>query len=156
MPNFAYQPPNDTAPSPVVFLPYLQGATGYGYAILTVRSRTAAAAVTTQLSQGVAALDRTLALEDVPTLKDVTDEQYQSYRVPAELLGVYAIASLIVAILGLYAVMAHSVIERHREFSLRVALGSTRESIMRLVLRGTAGVAVLGGVVGGLGSIAVV
>ena len=154
--NFAYQQPNDTDPSPVVFLPYLQGPTGYGYAILTVRSRTTAAAVTTQLSQRVAALDRTLPVEDVRTLEDITDEQYQSYRVPAELLGVYAIASLIVAIMGLYAVMAYSVIERHREFALRVALGSTRENIMRLVLRGTASIAALGGVVGGLGSIVVV
>jgi ABC-type antimicrobial peptide transport system permease subunit len=154
--NFAYQQPNDTDPSPVVFLPYLQGPTGYGYAILTVRSRTTAAAVTTQLSQGVAALDRSLPLEDVRTLEDITDEQYQSYRVPAELLGVYAIASLIVAIMGLYAVMAYLVIERHREFALRVALGSTRENIMRLVLRGTASIAALGGVVGGLGSIVVV
>jgi ABC-type antimicrobial peptide transport system permease subunit len=66
------------------------------------------------------------------------------------------IASLIVAIMGLYAVMAYSVIERHREFALRIALGSTRESIIRLVLRGTAGIAALGGAVGGLGSIAVV
>jgi putative ABC transport system permease protein len=106
--------------------------------------------------EGVAALDRTLPLEDVRTLEGVSDEQYQSYRVPAELLGVYAITSLIVAIMGLYAVMAYSVIERHREFALRVAFGATRESITRLVLRGTAGIAALGGAVGGLGSMAVV
>jgi ABC-type antimicrobial peptide transport system permease subunit len=97
-----------------------------------------------------------LPLENVRTLEEVTDEQYQGHRVPAELLGVYAIASLIVAIMGLYAVMAYSVIERHREFALRIALGSTRESILRLVLGGTAGVVALGTVVGGLGSLAAV
>jgi len=156
VPNFAYQQPNDTDPKPVVFLPYLQGPTGYGYATLTLRSRTTAAAVTTQLSQGVAALDQMLPLEDVRTLEEVTDVQYQGYRAPAELLGVYAIASLIVAIMGLYAVMAYSVIERHREFALRIALGSTRASIIRLVLRGTAGIAGMGAVVGGLGSLAAV
>jgi predicted permease len=156
VPNFAYQQPNDTDPKPVVFLPYLQGPTGYGYAILAVRSRTAAAATTTQLSQGVAALDRTLPLEDVRTLEEVTGEQYKSYRAPAELLGVYAIASLVVAIMGLYAVMAYSVIERHREFALRIALGSSRESIIRLVLQGTVGIAAMGAVVGGVGSLAAV
>ncbi len=156
VPNFAYQQPNDTDPSPVVFLPYLQGPTGYGYAILAVRWRRTTAAMTKQLSQEVAALDRTLPLEDVRTFEDLTDAQYQGYRVPAELLGVYAIASLIVAIMGLYAVMAYSVIERHREFGLRIALGSTREDILHLVLRGTAGIAALGVVVGGLGSIAAV
>jgi predicted permease len=154
VPNFAYQQPNDTDPSPVVFLPYLQSPTGYGYAVLALRSRTTTAAVTAQLRQAVAALDRALPLEDVRTLEEITDEQYQGYRVPAELLGVYAIASLIVAIMGLYAVMAYSVIERYREFALRIALGSTRENIVRLVLRGTTGIAALGVVIGGLGSIA--
>ena len=72
------------------------------------------------------------------------------------MLGVYAIASVLVAIMGLYAVMAYSVIERHREFALRIALGSTRKSIFRLVLRGATGIALLGIVTGGLGSIAAV
>jgi predicted permease len=156
VPNFTYYSPNDTDPSPVVFLPYLQGPTGYGYAILALRSQTTAAAVTGQLRQAVAALDRTLPLEDVRTLEQVADDQYQGFRAPAELLGVYAMASVLVAIMGLYAVMAYSVIERHREFALRIALGSTRERIFRLVLRGSADVAVLGVVIGGLGSAAAV
>jgi len=156
VPNFMYQGPDDTNPSPVVFLPYLQAPTGYGYAIVALRSRTTADAVTAELRQAVAALDRTLPLEDVRTLEQVTDEQYQGYRVPAELLGVYAIASVIVAMMGLYAVMAYSVMERYREFALRIALGSTRQSIFSLVLRGSSGVAILGVVTGGLGSIAAV
>jgi predicted permease len=156
VPNFMYQGPDDTNPSPVVFLPYLQAPTGYGYAIVALRSRTTADAVTGELRQAVAALDRTLPLEDVRTLEQVTDGQYQGYRVPAELLGVYAIASVIVAMMGLYAVMAYSVMERRREFALRIALGSTRQSIFSLVLRGSSGVAILGVVTGGLGSVAAV
>jgi predicted permease len=156
VPNFAYQRPNDIDPSPVVFLPYLQRPTGYGYAILAIRSRTTAAAVADQLRQTVAALDPGLPLEQVRGLEEVTDEQYQSSRVPAELLGVYALASVLVAMMGLYAVMAYSVIERHREFALRMALGSTRERIFRLVLSGTTGVVLIGIVIGGIGSIAAV
>jgi putative ABC transport system permease protein len=86
----------------------------------------------------------------------VIDEQYQSSRVPAELLGVYALASLLVATMGLYAVMAYSVIERHREFALRIALGSTRERIFRLVLRASTGIALMGIIIGGIGSVAAV
>ena len=156
VPNFAYQRPNDTDPSPVVFLPYLQRPTGYGYATLAIRSRTTAAAVADRLRQTVAALDPGLPLEQVRTLEEVTDEQYQSSRIPAELLGVYALASVLVAMMGLYAVMAYSVIERHREFALRIALGSTRERIFRLVLSGTTGVVFIGIVTGGIGSIAAV
>ena len=77
-------------------------------------------------------------------------------RLPAELLGVYAICSILVAMLGLYAVMAYSVIERHREFALRIALGSTRAAIFRLVLTGNTWTVILGLVTGGVGSIAAV
>jgi ABC-type antimicrobial peptide transport system permease subunit len=89
-------------------------------------------------------------------LEEVTDEQYQGSRAPAELLAVYALCSLCVAIMGLYAVMAYSVLERQREFALRIALGSTRQGIFGLVLRSAASVAAIGLVVGALGSIAVV
>jgi putative ABC transport system permease protein len=156
VPNVAYHSPDDTDPSPVLFLPYLQGLTGYDYAILAIRSRTTATAIAGQLRQTVPVLDRGLPLEEVRTLEEVTDEQYQGSRVPAELLGVYAIASVLVAMMGLYAVMAYSVIERHREFALRIALGSTRERIVRLVLHGVSRVVLLGIVIGGLGSVAAV
>jgi len=84
----------------------------------------------------------------------VTGQQYQMSRIPAELLGVYAICSVLVAMMGLYAVMAYSVIERSREFAVRMALGSSRGGIFRLVLQGTSSVVLVGLVVGGLGSIA--
>jgi ABC-type antimicrobial peptide transport system permease subunit len=58
--------------------------------------------------------------------------------------------------LGLYAVTAYSVIERHREFAVRLALGSTRAGVFRLVLSGSTWTVVVGLVVGGLGSIAAV
>ena len=56
--------------------------------------------------------------------------------------------------MGLYAVMAYSVIERNREFAVRMALGSSRSGIFRLVLQGSASVILVGLVVGGAGSIA--
>jgi ABC-type antimicrobial peptide transport system permease subunit len=77
-------------------------------------------------------------------------------RIPAELLSVYALSSVLVALIGLYAVMAYSVLERYREFALRMALGSTRAGVFRLVLRGSATTALIGLVTGSLGSIAAV
>ncbi len=109
-----------------------------------------------QLRQAVAGLDSSLPLEDVRTLEQVTGVRYQISRIPAELLSVYAISSVLVAMLGPYAVMAYSVIERQREFALRIALGSTRAAVFRLVMSGSTWTAVVGLVTGGLGSIAVV
>jgi ABC-type antimicrobial peptide transport system permease subunit len=63
---------------------------------------------------------------------------------------------LLVAMMGLYAVTAYSVIERRREYALRMALGSSRSGIFRLVLQGSTGVIAVGLIAGGLGSIAAV
>jgi predicted permease len=156
VPEFAYHSPDNTDHDPVVFLPLLQGKSGYGYAFIAMYSRSAATTHVAQLRQTVAALDPFLPLESVRTLEDVTGQQYQMSRIPAELLGVYAICSVLVAMMGLYAVMAYSVIERNREFAVRMALGSTRSGIFRLVLQGTTSVVFVGLVIGGLGSIAAV
>ncbi len=154
--DFAYHSPDNTDSNPVVFLPLLQGKSGYGYAIIAIHARTGATAVAPQLRKAVADLDSSLPLENVRTLEDVTGAQYQMSRIPAELLGVYAISSVLVAMMGLYAVMAFSVIERNREFALRMALGSSRGGIFRLVLEGSAAVILVGFVAGGLGSIGAV
>jgi ABC-type antimicrobial peptide transport system permease subunit len=140
----------------VLYLPLAQGTSGYGYVIVALRTRTADAAAAAQLRQAVSSLDASLPLEDMRTLEEVTGEQYQMSRIPAELLGVYAFSSLFIATMGLYAVMAYAVIERHREFALRIALGSTRSGIFHLVLRGSTGVALVGLLTGSLGSIAAV
>ena len=154
--NYAYHSPENTDPSPVLYLPVAQGPTGHGYVILALRTRTSPSAMASLLRQAIDALDPSLPLENVRTLEDVTGQQYQMSRIPAEILGVYSISSVLVAMLGLYAVMAFSVIERHREFALRMALGSTRGGIFRLVLNGSASVAILGLVTGAAGSIAAV
>jgi ABC-type antimicrobial peptide transport system permease subunit len=154
--DYAYHSPDNNDPNPVVFLPLLQGRSGYGYAIVVVHARKGADSVAAQLRKTIADLDSSLPLENVRTLEDVTGQQYQMSRIPAELLGVYAICSVLVAMMGLYAVMAYSVIERNREFALRMALGSTRQGIFRLVLQGSLGVILVGLVAGGLGSIAAV
>jgi putative ABC transport system permease protein len=153
--DFAYHSPANTDPNPVVFLPLLQGKSGYGYAIIAIHSRPGVTVVS-QLRKAVGDLDPALPLENVRTLQNVTDQQYQMSRIPAELLGVYAICSVLVAMMGLYAVMAYSVIERNREFALRMALGSSRSGIFRLVLQGSTAVILVGLVAGGLGSIAAV
>jgi putative ABC transport system permease protein len=152
--DYAYADPSNTDPTPLLFLPLAQHY--QSYVIVALRSRTTAAALATQLRQTVAGLDASLPLENVSTLEQVAGMRYQMARIPAELLSVYALSSVLVAMLGLYAVMAYSVIERHREFALRMALGSTRAAVFQLVLSGSTWVALIGLLTGGLGSIAAV
>ena len=150
--DYAYHGPQTSEPDPVLYLPLAQHYESYVF--VAVRSKTSA--MLPQLRQAVASLDPSLPIESPQTLEEVSSIQYQFSRLPAELLGVYGISSLLVAMMGLYAVMAYSVVERHREFALRMALGSTRAGIFRLVLGGSALIAGLGLITGGLGSIAAV
>lgn len=153
--EFAYHNPQDTDPTPLLFLPLTQ----HDYlddAAVAIRSNATPGTAAAQLRQAFESLDPALPLENVRSLEDVSGEMYQVSRIPAELLGVYALASLLVAMLGLYAVMAYSVIERHREFALRMALGSTRAAVFRLILTGSASIAFFGMIAGVCGAMGVV
>ncbi len=148
--NYAYYSPQDTDPEPVVYLPIAQHYQDHVF--VAVRSRTTADAVVPTLRQTVAKLDGALPLENLQTLKEVSEVRYQFARIPLELLGVFALASLLVATLGLYAVMAYAVTERSREFALRMAVGSTRVQIVRLVVNGGLETVAAGLLIGGVGT----
>ncbi len=152
--DYAYHGPQTEEAPPFLFLPLAQHYESRVF--VAVRAASASTALLSPLRRAVAAVDSSLPLENPQTLEEVSGVQYQFSRLPAELLGVYGISSLLVAMMGLYAVMAYSVVERHREFALRMALGSTRAAIFRLVLSGSALIAGLGLLTGGLGSIAAV
>ena len=148
--NYAYHNPSDTDPNPVLYLPVLQHYQGELF--VAVRSRTTAEAALPALRQAAAKLDGALPLQNVQTLKEVSEVLYQFSRIPAELLGIFALASLLVATLGLYAVMAYAVTERSREFALRMAVGATRGQIVRLVMTGGLETVVAGLLIGGVGA----
>lgn len=152
VPNYAYSDPQNLDPDPILYLPMAQHY--YPSTLVAVRSRTSAGALAATLRRAVASLDSGLPLEDVRTLEEVSGQRYQLARIPAELLAVYAFASLMVAMMGLYAVTAYSVIERNREFAVRMALGSTRAGIFNLVLRGSGLTALFGLGIGAAASIA--
>ncbi len=58
--DFAYHSPDNTDPNPVVFLPMLQGKSGYGYAIIAVHARAGADSVAAQLRKAITDLDSSL------------------------------------------------------------------------------------------------
>jgi ABC-type antimicrobial peptide transport system permease subunit len=104
------------------------------------------------LKRAAAHLDGALPLQNVESLKAVGEVLYQFSRIPVELLGVFALASLLVATLGLYAVMAYAVTERSREFALRMAVGASRTQIVRLVVNGGLENVAAGLLIGGTGA----
>jgi len=148
--NYAYRMPQDTDSNPVLFLPILQHYQSELF--VAVRSRTTAEAVLPALRQTVSRMDGALPIQNVQTLKQVGEVIYQFSRIPVELLSVFALASLLVATMGLYAVMAYAVTERSREFALRMAVGATRGHIVRLVVNEGLETVAAGLLIGGVGA----
>ena len=76
-----------------------------------------------------------IPLYDVGTFDADIDHQLVEERVIARLMGLVALLAGVVAVAGLYAIVAHLVTERTRELGIRIALGAAGSAIARLVLR---------------------
>jgi len=69
-------------------------------------------------------------------------------RYPSYLIGTFAGLALILAMVGLYGMIAHTVLQRTREFGIRLTLGAQRRDILRLVLRQALGTSLAGASIG--------
>jgi hypothetical protein len=80
----------------------------------------------------------------VRPLQDMVDRQLSSYRLGATLFSAFGLLALIVAVLGLYSVLAFNVAQRTHEIGVRSALGATRGKIVSYILSESLKLAVIG------------
>jgi putative ABC transport system permease protein len=85
---------------------------------------------------------------DVMTLDDVARVATSRHRFRAVAVVTFAGLALVLAMVGVFGVMAYSIQQRVREFGVRMALGATRADMLRLVLGSAAGVVAAGVAVG--------
>jgi putative ABC transport system permease protein len=120
------------------------------YQILLVHTETEPTAMLPAIRAEIQTLDPNMPIFEVRTLESHIHEGKAEilFRLPAKLVGAFAFIGAALAGLGLYGVIAYSVTQRTHEIGIRVALGASSGSIIRLVL--SKGV-VLGGAGIGLG-----
>jgi putative ABC transport system permease protein len=92
--------------------------------------------------------DQLVSIRDVMTLEDVTREATARHRFRAALVVTFAGLALLLAMVGLFGVLAYSVQQRLRDFGIRKALGATTRDILGLVVGSAARVIVIGVVIG--------
>jgi putative ABC transport system permease protein len=103
----------------------------------------------------LAAVDPGLPVNDASTVRALLDGGLSLRRLPVVLVAAFGALALLLASVGVYAMFAAMAAAREREFGVRVALGSTRGAIARLVLRQGAVWMALGLGLGALGIAAV-
>lgn len=92
---------------------------------------------------------------DIKSYGRIIDESLETKTLLSQLLSVFAAAGLVIAVAGVYALLAHGVARRRQEFAIRLALGATRADVMVIVLRHAAVIIALG-IAGGLAASAAV
>jgi putative ABC transport system permease protein len=131
------------------------GRTEFASGSITLRSALPPEQMTQTLRVSVAEIDPMLALEQVQPMNDVLSNVEAPRRFNTDLITAFALGALLLAVTGIYAVVAFSVSLRTQEIAIRMALGAQRGRIARLVLISSAKLALLGCCLGLLGSFAV-
>ncbi|UCG87551.1 MAG: ABC transporter permease [Gemmatimonadota bacterium] len=102
---------------------------------VAIRSSRPPLALTDLVRTELAAVDPDQALSDVNTLQDAINDLNWMYRMLGTLFGIFGLTALCLASIGLYGVMAFSVSRRTGEFGVRMSLGASAGSLLRLILK---------------------
>lgn len=113
-----------------------------------IRTRKSAGQITGDAIRAVAAFDPLIKTTHAAPLADLFADTVRPRRFQSWLFGSFAVAALVIVGAGVLGLMAMSTARRTREMGIRLALGSTREGLVRLLLREQL-VSVAGGIVAG-------
>jgi predicted permease len=120
----------------------------YGTADLVVRTSLPTAQLASALREALRPIEPDLPTANMRTLQTMVDHAVSPRRFVVWLLGGFAGFALVLASLGIYAVISYSVSQRTQEIGIRMALGASAETLQRSILLQTLGLAAIGMAVG--------
>jgi putative ABC transport system permease protein len=143
----------DQPPRPEIYLPYQQWDF-FRPAYFAVRTAGDPMAVANTVREQIWAVDKDQPVTNVMPLEDMLSDYLAPRKLQSSLLGGFAGFALLLAALGIYAVLASSVTQRTQEIGVRVALGAQQSNILRQILAQGLKLAGLGVVIGVAGALA--
>jgi predicted lysophospholipase L1 biosynthesis ABC-type transport system permease subunit len=136
---------------PVYYLPYMQDTT-VGALWFYVRSTVPANTLMPEVRGTLARIDRTLPIEGMKTMPQQIRDNVYLDRMISMLSAAFAALATLLAAIGLYGVLAYSVVQRTKEIGVRMALGANSSNIVTMVLRHVAVMTVVGATIGAVGA----
>jgi len=134
---------------PVYYLPYKQDST-VGAMNFYVRSSALPQMLAPEIRGVIAKLDRNLPIEEFKTLPQQIRDNVYLDRMISTLSAAFAALATLLAAIGLYGVLAYSVVQRTKEIGVRMALGASSSNILRMVLVQVALMTAIGAAIGAI------
>jgi putative ABC transport system permease protein len=132
--NIVQNDPTGQRTDPLIYLPYRQKQRRGGM-LAIARTRVPPGSLGTAFRREIQALDSDVPFVGLSTLAERLERNYRSNRFFGVLLSIFAAMALLIASVGLSAVIGHSVSRRTQEIGIRTAMGATAGDILTLVFR---------------------
>jgi predicted permease len=153
----------DKSPSARVYVPHLQESlqsrTPYGQSRINIlyvlRLNQPVAGVLPGVRRAVAEVDSSLPLSQIEMVDEYLARQVEAPRDSMLLVGAFGGVALLLAVLGIYALIAYGVVQRTREIAIRMALGARRSLVLGLMMRRSVTLMAVGLLLGLAGAAAV-
>jgi ABC-type antimicrobial peptide transport system permease subunit len=140
---------------PVMYVPFRQGQSARGMSILARAQTGNGHSLTPALQNAVQRVNNAMPVNDIMTLPEwFAREQWQQSMFTVN-FSIFGAIGLLLAVVGIYAVIAYSVSQRTREIGIRMALGGQQGNILKLVVGNALGLSLLGIAIGLAASYAV-
>jgi putative ABC transport system permease protein len=146
----------DGEPSPEMYMPVDQAANVESGPTIVVRTALEAGAAAAAVRESISAIDREFPVDRIETMEHLLSRSVAPPRFRTAVLMAFSILALMMASIGIYGVMNYLVVQRTREFGIRLSLGATQGNLLWFVMGRAAGLIGVGTCLGLSGAIVLV
>jgi putative ABC transport system permease protein len=138
----------EKAPEPEIYWPFWHSTGQQQAAFIATRSALPPQTLIPTLRAAARSIDPAIALAGLRTMQQAVDAATSRRRFQTTLLTIFAVTALVLALIGLYGLLAYSVRQRVAEIGVRIALGASRARVISMIVRQGLRLVLIGLVIG--------